>query len=230
MKRMACIFSALIMLMGIIGCGNLEKGQFDISTEKSSSLAIKEENSDTNNSMPNQDTETMKYFKYFQTEPTETLFVSCNDEYFDDNAMSAFAISKAIAQDQNFDFEKGVSPTVLDEIAAKYFDKKVSSYDNKYTSVLPSGNIVAAGWSPSPYDYVLKEISETDSGAKIATFYKVGGTFLEDITYEEYVQSLMNMEFDKIGKTYLVEISFYEKQDENGEYYLQFIYAKYLEN
>lgn len=169
----------------------------------------------------------LKYYEYFKKNPVVAMLFSQNhnEKGFSEEEMSAFAISEYARVDSDFEYIQGTSQDKLDIITKKYFDTEVSNYETTYTTILETGNITATGWGPTPTIYILKEIFTTEIGSKRAILYTLDPTIGESMEYDEYLQRILNGQFNNLGEIGLVEIEFIEKTDEKGEYYLQFISA-----
>ena len=173
----------------------------------------------------------LKYYEYFLKNPVPTMLLEHNDDDesgFSDEKMSAFAIYEYSRVDGNFDYVQGTIQENLDTITKKYFDTVVSNYETTFTTILENGNITSTGWGTMPSVYILKEIYTTEIGSKKAVLYKVDPTIGESMEYNQYLDKLLNGQFDDLGEIGLAEFEFFEKIDENGEYYVQFVSAHYI--
>lgn len=168
------------------------------------------------------DPEVLKYAEYFNG-GLEYLICDPYETEFSPKQMGAYTYHKSL------DPATGkLSKELYSENSKKFFGIDLLEYDTGYIDD-GTGNIIAKnGYSPSPSEFILKNLYSRFDGSKKAVFYHVGTDFYEP----EYIDTrfggtnpfelIYNGEFaDAAWYVNLVEVVFFEYTDENGEFYIE---------
>ncbi|MBQ7875242.1 MAG: hypothetical protein IJ306_08835 [Oscillospiraceae bacterium] len=173
----------------------------------------------------------LKYYEFFGPE-IGYLGDYSEEDGFDPKSAAMYILDK-YAEDLGETI--GVPKEKFIEISEKSFGFNVLErtdfcIDNGSGFIVPSG-----GYSPSPSAFVLKDRTENDDGSLTAVFYFVGLDFYSNEFYENVLRGasvdelLLSGQFGYFsGYIELFEVTFFERTDENGEFYAEYLSAKSL--
>ncbi len=176
-----------------------------------------------------------RYYKVFQQYPWVP-------RYHDGSGFDEDEVAGAVATMVEFTEENSysVTPEVFDQATQKYFGMTLHDYNTEYTR-LTKGGAITSGFSLSTrWDGMLKDITHNHDGSITATVYAVpygvygrglGSTAGDIELFLNHTVDLFgygNLP-DSFGEVTLKEVTFFERFDENGDFYLEFVSAKDLD-
>lgn len=130
----------------------------------------------------------------------------------------------------------GVPKDKFVDFSKKHFGFSVLEKTNFYVDDGTGFVVAAEGYSPSPSAFVLKERKINSDGSVTAVFYHIGLDYYEEGFYKNILRGastdelLLSGQFGYFSKTIgLKEYTFFERTDENGGFYAEFVSAKILE-
>ena len=140
---------------------------------------------------------------------------------FADEQMAAFALSHLIAESHRpgateYDPAVGFPKADMDAAAIKYFGAAPKNYENRKTTLLPSGNVGSTGWGGSASLYLLHGLETTEDGRTRGRFYRVGFSMDEDRVAAR--ERLLKGDFSAYPEVDLVTMVFTEEQDDEGPF------------
>lgn len=169
-----------------------------------------------------------KYYRYFFDHNQVKVLLDSQPEISDDE-MSAFAILSSKSEGEN-----SYNVEALNQVAIKYFGRKIEQFNNTYTKLNPETNKVeATGWSfDNRIFMVLRSLVKGENDVYKAEFYCLGVSdstrMLKgiDLTDEMICNSILDNDYSDYGILNIVELQFKEMTDELGNLTLQYISAQ----
>lgn len=168
-----------------------------------------------------------RYYDYSVENPQiSMLFEHEPGTAFIDDEMAAFALVLMHRQGR-IDFENGNPKEEYNEVTERYFGKKIVNFDNNKSTVISGTDmVISTGWGYSRMYLILKELEEAANDVKTGVFYTIFENPGDDWIAGEVKSDLLDGNFTDYGNLYIVELSFRELYDENGDMYFQFLDAQ----